>query len=574
MIAEASTDDETKWWRGAVIYQIYPRSFQDSNADGVGDLNGITQRLPYIKALGVDAIWICPFYASPMHDGGYDVSDYRAVHPLFGTLDDFDALIGCAHQHGLKVMIDLVLSHTSNEHAWFLQSSRLPEGKYGDWYVWADPLQVTGADGSVVRLPPNNWVSLFGGSSWQWHADRQQYYLHNFWPTQPDLNFHSAAVQDAVLDVVRFWLDRGVDGFRIDTANYFFHDTLLRNNPPAAEIHARADGLPAGTEYAKQQHVHDKSQPENLKFLARLRSLMDTYPNRTLLAEIGDDDALERMAEYTAGSQRFHMAYSFHLLEDNFDLPTIVQLVAQIDHRLSDGWPCWSLSNHDVPRVITRWFPDATSERQARMSIVLLAFLLSLRGSVCLYQGDELGLDEADVPFEQLQDAFGIAHWPKFKGRDGCRTPMPWTAREPLCDFSSAAQGWLPIGRTHVEKNAEAQSKLPASVLSTTQRLLAWRQQSAALKLGSFAISTLEGGGLCIRRSYQDEHIVVLLNFSTDELRINDPALQGAEVIAELTAISGQWEGATLRLPPSSATYLKQVGINDGDVQLKNGDKL
>jgi alpha-glucosidase len=347
----------------------------------------------------------------------------------------------------------------------------------------------------------------------------------------------------------------------------------LRNNPPAAETHARADGLPAGTEYASQQHIHDKSQPENLIFLARLRSLVDTYPHRTLLAEIGDDDALERMAEYTAGGQRFHMAYSFHLLEEDFDLPALVPLVAKIDRRLTDGWPCWSLSNHDVPRVITRWFPDATSERRDRLSIVLLAFLLSLRGSVCLYQGDELGLDESDVPFEQLQDAFGIAHWPRFKGRDGCRTPMPWTAREPLCGFSTAAQAWLPMGRTHVEKNAETQSKMTTSVLSTTQRLLAWRAQSAALKLGSFDISTLEGRGLCIRRSYQDEHIVVLLNFSTDELRINAPSLQGAEVIAGLTAISGQWEGTMLKLPPSSATYLKHVRAEVGGVQLNNGDK-
>jgi alpha-glucosidase len=298
---------DADWWRGAVIYQIYPRSFQDSNHDGIGDLAGIIHRLHHVAELGVDAIWISPFFRSPMLDFGYDVSDYRDVDPMFGTLGDFDALIHRAHELGLKVLIDLVLSHTSNQHAWFQESVTSRDNPKSDWYVWADAKP----DGS----PPNNWLSIFGGSAWEWSGDRMQYYLHNFLKEQPDLNLHNPDVQEELLSVVRFWLDRGVDGFRLDTINFYFHDKELRDNPALDPAKRNATIAPEVNPYNWQDHLYDKNQPENLEFLRRFRALMDEYPAATAVGEVGDAQyGLEIQAEYTGGGDKVHMCYSFEFL--------------------------------------------------------------------------------------------------------------------------------------------------------------------------------------------------------------------------------------------------------------------
>ncbi len=289
-----------EWWRGGVIYQIYPRSYQDSNGDGVGDLPGITARLEHVAQLGADGIWLSPFFKSPMKDFGYDVSDYRDVDPMFGTLDDFRALVARAHELGLKVMIDQVLSHTSDQHPWFKESRSSRDNPKADWYVWADAKD----DGN----PPNNWLSIFGGSSWQWDTGRLQYYMHNFLSSQPDLNFHHPDVQQALLDDVRFWLELGVDGYRLDTANFYFHDRELRSNPGRGQPRADDPAVDAVNPYGWQRHLYDKSQPENLEFLRRLRALLDEYPHTTMVGEIGDDDGLGRMAEYTSGGDKLHMA--------------------------------------------------------------------------------------------------------------------------------------------------------------------------------------------------------------------------------------------------------------------------
>jgi alpha-glucosidase len=297
----------TDWWRGAVIYQIYPRSFQDSTGNGIGDLNGITRRLGHVASLGVDAIWLSPIFPSPMADMGYDVSDYTGIDPLFGTLADFDRLLDAAHGLGLKVIIDQVLSHTSDQHPWFVESRQSRDNPRADWYVWADPLP----DGT----PPNNRPSVFGGPAWEWDARRRQYYLHNFLASQPDLNFHTPQVQDALIDTMRLWLDRGVDGFRLDTVNYYFHDARLRSNPPEK----RDEVLPAVNPYDMQDHVHSKSQPENIAFLKRLRRLTDAYPDRALVGEVGEGRrAVAVMADYTKGTDRLHMAYSFDMLGPQF----------------------------------------------------------------------------------------------------------------------------------------------------------------------------------------------------------------------------------------------------------------
>lgn len=459
----------TDWWRGAIIYQIYPRSFADSNGDGIGDLPGIIEHLPYVARLGVDAIWISPFFRSPMKDFGYDIADYRDVDPMFGTLADFDRLVQRAHELGLKVMIDQVLSHTSDQHPWFVESRRSRDNPRADWYVWADPKP----DGT----PPNNWLSVFGGSAWQWDPRRRQYYLHNFLASQPDLNFHHPAVQQQVLEDIRFWLERGVDGFRFDACNFHFHDRHLRDNPPATQRDTKT--VMETNPYGMQRHLYDKTQPENLVFLQRVRALLDEY-GAASVGEVGDDDSLKTMAAYTANGDKLHMAYSFNLLTSERSAAYIRQQVEELEAQMKDGWACWSFGNHDVARVMTRWGGPGASTDFIK---VAGAMLMSLRGSVCWWQGDELALTEADIPFEKLQDPYGKAFWPEFKGRDGCRTPMPWSSTRPHGGFSGDAtvEPWLPVPPEHLARAVDLSEADPASPLQALRRFMAWRKAQPAL---------------------------------------------------------------------------------------------
>ncbi len=492
-----------------MIYQIYPRSFLDSNGDGVGDLAGITARLDYVASLGVDAIWVSPFFTSPMHDFGYDVSDYRDVDPIFGTLDDFRALLDRAHGLGLKVIIDQVLSHTSSDHDWFRQSGSSRTGDYADWYVWAD----AAADGS----PPNNWLSVFGGRAWTWSAERGQYYLHNFLSTQPDLNFHNPAVRAAQLDNVRFWLDLGVDGFRFDVVNFYYHDRTLADNPPAGH----ANGNPSATTvnpYFAQRHIHDIDQPETLGFLGDMRALLDEYPGTTSVGEIASDNSLDVMAAYTQDGDKLHMAYTFDLLNDCRDSAYIRQVVERLETRIGDGWACWALSNHDVVRSASRWGHD---EDARRFPLVTLALLLSLRGSVSLYQGEELGLPEAEVPRERLRDPWGIQFWPEFKGRDGCRTPMVWDTST-HGGFSSAAT-WLPVHAAHLPLAVELQEAADDSVLNLARRLIHWRKSQPALIGGEIELLTADDDVLCWLRRSEEQTLLVAINLSGHEKRIRSP---------------------------------------------------
>nr|WP_150007048.1 alpha-amylase family glycosyl hydrolase [Iodidimonas nitroreducens] len=363
------------WWKGAVMYQIYPRSFQDSSGNGVGDIQGIIDRLDYIASLGVDGIWLSPFFVSPMLDFGYDVADYRAVDPIFGTLDSFKKLVYEAHARGLKLIIDQIYSHTSDQHEWFKESRSSRINSKADWYVWADPKP----DGSA----PNNWQSFFGGPAWSWDSQRQQYYLHNFLSQQPDLDVRTPAVQEALLDVARFWLDLGIDGFRLDVANFYMCDPLLRDNPPA--IYPQEP-----RPYRYQRHVHDKSHPDNLAFIARLRNLLDSYGARMIVAEIEDDDPIARTAEYTNGPERLHTAYNFVYLAAK-GVPDAAMLSGPLkdwNERAGASWPSWAFSNHDVPRVISRWNSELSDQQRAKL---YQALLLSLRGTIFIYQAKNWG---------------------------------------------------------------------------------------------------------------------------------------------------------------------------------------
>ncbi len=500
--ASAARADTPDWWRGGIIYQIYPRSFQDSNGDGVGDLPGITQRLAHVAALGADAVWLSPVFKSPMKDFGYDVSDYRDIDPLFGTLDDFRELVRHAHSLGLKVMIDQVFSHTSDQHPWFVESRASQDNPRADWYVWADARD----DGT----PPNNWLSIFGGSAWQWDTRRLQYYMHNFLVSQPDLNFHNPQVRAAVLDDVRFWLEFGVDGYRLDTANFYFHDQALRNNPGRGQPDPNDASVDPVNPYSRQHHVYDKSRPENLGFLKELRALLDRYPGSTMVGEIGDDDSLARIAEYTQGGDKLHMAYSFDLFAPNHSATFLHGLLKKFMATVGDGWPCWALSNHDVVRVATRW---GGAEPDGRLLRLAAAFQMGLRGSPCIYQGDELGLTEADIPFEQLQDPYGKTMWPEFKGRDGCRTPMPWEAQQTQAGFSSA-EPWLPLPPQHRALAVDAQHADPHSLLNFYTVLIRWRAQHPALVHGAMRLLPLHPQVLAFERSHAGECVLCVFNFS------------------------------------------------------------
>ena len=495
------------WWRGGVIYQIYPRSFADSNGDGIGDLPGITARLDYVASLGVDGIWLSPFFKSPMKDFGYDVSDYCDVDPMFGTLADFKALVNRAHALGLKVMIDQVLSHSSDQHPWFVESRSSKTNPKADWYIWADAKD----DGN----PPNNWLSIFGGSAWQWDTRRCQYYMHNFLTSQPDLNFHNAEVQATLLDTVKFWLDLGVDGYRLDTVNFYVHDKQLRSNPPRGRPDGTDPAVSVVNPYGWQWHHHDKSQPENLEFLRKLRALLDQYPNTSMVGEIGDDDGLARMAEYTRGGDKLHMAYCFDLLGPDHSSSFLHSVIQRFESISEGGWPCWALSNHDVVRYATRW---GGAQPDVALLKLAAAMQTSLRGSSCIYQGDELGLPEADIAFEDLQDPYGITMWPEFKGRDGCRTPMPWDGAAPDLGFSEkgtgAAKPWLPVAETHRALAVSQQDAPVDSLLNFYRKLLQWRKTQPTILQGELQLLPVTPQVFAFVRASAGDRVLCVFNFS------------------------------------------------------------
>jgi len=461
-----------EWWRGAVIYQIYPRSFKDSNNDGIGDLKGITEKLDYIASLGVAGVWISPFFKSPMADFGYDVSDYRDIDPLFGTLKDFDEMLEGMHKRGLKLIVDLVLNHSSDRHPWFAESRKDKKNSKADWYVWHDAKP----DGT----PPNNWLSVFGGSAWHFDTKRGQYYLCTFLPQQPDLNIGNPAVQDALLDTMKFWLDKGVDGFRLDAISHFMYDKELRDNPPKTQQGYTSNLCLSA--YNMQRHVYDMFHPENPAFLKRMRKLTDSYKDRMMVAEIGgDEDPIKHYVEYTGAPEMLHTAYNFSFLSNHHDAALFRDVITEVREASDYSWPAWAFSNHDFPRSATRWAKDGkVSKDQVKM---LNALLLSLRGTPFIYQGEELGLSEVTLTYEQLQDPFGKYLWPESQGRDGCRTPMPWDHSKPNADFS-AHEPWLPVPQDHKDNAVDVQEKDKNSPLNFFRNFIKWRTQHPALITG------------------------------------------------------------------------------------------
>lgn len=507
-----------EWWRGAVIYQIYPRSFRDTNGDGIGDLEGIVQGLDYIASLGVDGIWISPFFTSPMKDFGYDVADYCGIDPIFGTFDDFDRVIARSHELGLKVIIDQVYSHTSDQHAWFQESRRDRTNDKADWYVWADAKP----DGS----PPSNWQSVFGGSAWQWDGPRRQYYLHNFLTSQPDLNVHNLEVQDALLETARFWLERGVDGFRLDALNFSMHDPQLRDNPPS--------GLPmeqVTRPFDMQVKRFNQSHADIPQFLERIRATIDEYPGRFTVAEVGGPDPLAEMKAFTKGGKRLDSAYNFDFLyAPQLTAPLVRRTLEQWEGTPGEGWPSWAFSNHDAPRATTRWADDDNYEDIARLNMLLL---LALRGNPIIYQGEELGLPQGFVAYEDLQDPEAITNWPHTLGRDGARTPMPWQASAPQAGFSSANRTWLKLDESHASRAVDRQVADSGSVALYTRDLLALRASAPAMVTGASRLLDTPEGLVAFVRGSGETSVLCAFNLADDPVEWAPPReFGGAAVIA------------------------------------------
>ena len=529
----------TEWWRGSVTYQVYPRSFQDDNGDGVGDLAGITRRLPHIAELGCDAVWLSPVFTSPMLDMGYDVSNYTDVDPVFGTLADFDTLIATAHGLGLKVIIDQVLSHASDQHPFFRESRASRSNPRADWFVWADPKH----DGS----PPNNWISVFGGPAWQWDARRKQYYLHNFLTQQPDWNYHNPAVQDWMEGNMRFWLDRGVDGFRFDTVNYFFQDKLLRDNPADYRVKNEPEGNPYGMQY----HLFSKNQPENLAWMERIRTVLDGYDDRASVGEMGEaHHAIRMMGEYTAPG-RLHQCYSFELMSHDYSAAFFRGKLDEFFKGAPDGWPMWAFSNHDVVRHVSRWAKHGVS--QDALAKQAGSLLLAFEGSICLWQGEELGQTDTQLDFEELIDPQGINFWPEPIGRDNTRTPMVWDD-SPNGGFSRGnGKPWLPVKAPQLARNVASQQGVAGSVLEQYRAMLAFRHATPALITGRTRFLDAPEPVLAFTRG---EALLCVFNLSPQPCSLTVSgvsALTGPSLEATLS-------GDTLTLGPNGSAFLTVAG--------------
>ena len=505
------------WWESAVFYQIYPRSFKDSNNDGIGDLAGVIEKLDHLNdgkggGLGIDAIWFSPFFPSPQADFGYDVSDYCNIDSDYGTLEDFDQLVEESHRRGIKIVLDLVLNHSSDQHKWFQESRKNSTNSKVDWYVWADPKP----DGS----PPNNWLAVFGGAAWTFEPQRGQYYLHNFLPEQPDLNWYNPEVREALADVVRFWMKRGADGFRLDTANYYAYDRQLRDNPKRPEnSELMEDGQEANplsqyiTKYSKDRH-------ENLEFIHFLRKIFDENGSVSI-GEIGSAEGLESTlklgTDYVKNGKGLHLAYTFSMLNKNMSAEYLEQVLRVTEESIEDGWPCWSLSNHDCMRMISRF--DCFGERDGFQQMMLL-LLLSLRGTPIIYYGEEVDMQEYEITKDELRDPQGIRFWPDIKGRDGCRLPFPWDSKLTNQGFNSGTKPWLPAANKLSLDQAKADS---GSTFHVLQEMLQIRKKFPALQNGSYRKILLDGDCFVFERKTGGETMLIAANFSTEEQSINFP---------------------------------------------------
>jgi alpha-glucosidase len=528
------------WWKGAVLYHVYVRSFFDSDGDGHGDLPGVLAKLDYIADLGVDGIWLSPIHPSPNRDWGYDIADFEGVQHDYGTLDDFERLLDAAHARGLKVVLDEVLSHTSDEHPWFVESlAGGRDGPKADWYVWADPKD----DGTA----PNNWLSVFGGPAWAYQPKRRQHYHHKFLRQQPKLNWRNPDAREAALSVLDHWLEKGVDGFRLDVAGTYLHDEALTDNP-AIPVDERT-GLHWSHAGNLQRHLHDSNLPENVEMLDVIRRRVEAHGDRFVFGEFSEEEA--RCGAYCNHEDGLHSAYTFVMLLARKLDPAFVREHYRTLADYPVHWPTISFSNHDVPRTVSRFGGADASPELAKM---LFALLLALKGTTLIYQGEELGLPQAKLTRDQLRDPVGDLYWPYDGGRDGCRTPMPWNTDENL--GFTAGTPWLPAAEEHQALTVEEQAADPDSTLSFAIAVIAFRKASAAMRLGEIRFLDLDGPILGFVREGGDERIACIFNFSGEPRFVSAPDVEGAQLL-DLRAGDADLRGGSIGLSPYAAAFLK-----------------
>jgi oligo-1,6-glucosidase/alpha-glucosidase len=506
------------WWERGVIYQIYPRSFQDSDGDGIGDLAGIEARLDHVATLGVDAIWLSPVFPSPMADFGYDVADYCGIEPMFGDLAGFDRLLAAVHARGLKLLLDFVPNHSSDRHPWFVASRSSRDDPKRDWYIWRD----AGPEGG----PPNNWISDFGGSAWEWNAATGQYYLHAFLKEQPDLNWRNPDLRAAMMDAMRFWFDRGVDGFRIDVLWHIVKAEGFPDNPP------NPDWTPDRTERDRVIQFHSTDQPEAHAISADMRALADGYGERVLVGEIFLPN--DRHARWYGTPERpqVHLPFNFQLIENSWNAEMLRSMIAAYEESLpAHGWPNWVFGSHDAPRIAAR-----IGEAQARVAAMLL---LTLRGTPTLYQGDEIGIGRVDIPADRIRDPQDLRQPGLGIGRDRSRTPMAWDGS--AHGGFSTGEPWLPLHHDWPTRNVAAQAGDPESMLSLYRRLLALRRAEPALAMGAFALIDAPAGVLAYDRIEGNRRIRILLNLTGVAVAID---WHGTPL---LSTLAGDPEPGTLR---------------------------
>jgi len=522
------------WWQRGIVYQVYPRSFQDSNGDGIGDLDGLTARLDHLVDLGVDAVWVSPIYPSPMADFGYDIADYKDIDPIFGDLAAFDRLVAAAHGRGLRVILDYVPNHTSDRHPWFVESRSSRSSPKRDWYVWRDP----GPDGG----PPSNWTSEFGGSAWEFDAATGQYYYHAFLKEQPDLNWRNPAVQAAMLDVMRFWLDRGVDGFRVDAIHHLIEDEHLRDNP------LNPDWQEGDSPARRQARIFNLDREEVHAHITAMRALADSYPGERVLIGEASLPIKQLMAYYGTEKPGFHLPFNFHLIKSRWDPQVIAALIEEYESHLSpDQWPNWVLGNHDRSRVASRVGPA-----QARVAAMLL---LTLRGTPTIYQGEEIGMENVPIPPERVQDPWERNVPGLGLGRDPERTPMQWDGG-PGAGFT-AGEPWLPLGPDHARRNVAAQAADPHSMLALYRALIALRRREPALAVGAHVRAAAVGRVLTFQRWFQDRWLSVALNFSDAPQSIEPGRLDCRRVLLSTHLDrAGEDITATLDLRPNEGLVL------------------
>jgi len=527
-----------EWWQSGIIYQIYPRSFADSDRDGVGDLNGIRSRLDYLEWLGVDAVWLSPIYPSPMADFGYDISDYCDVHPLFGTLADFDALLADVHCRGMKLILDFVPNHTSDQHPWFVESRSSRENTKRDWYIWRDP----GPNGR----PPNNWLSNFGGSAWRFDETTRQFYYHAFLAQQPDLNWRNPEVRAAMYDALRFWLDRGVDGFRVDVIWHIVKDEEFRDNPRNPHYQ------PGQNPYHEFVETYNADQPDVHHVIAEMRGVLDAYSERMMVGEIYLP--VERLMTYYGEAGRgAHMPFNFQLVTLPWNAHAIAHAVNDYESQLPEyGWPNWVLGNHDQPRIASR-----TGDAQARVAAMLL---LTLRGTPTLYYGDEIGMHNAHIPPERVQDPLEKNVPGMGLGRDPQRTPMQWSA-DPGAGFTTGVP-WLPLSDDLSSSNVEAQRTDSRSMLSFYRRLIELRRREPALAVGSYECVPTPSGTFAYVRSDGSRRFLVALNFEGKpaSFRPDDFPLHGRVAVSTHRDRQGEAVEGTLSLRGDEGVVVELPG--------------